>query len=1201
MKTVNKIICTFLALVIALAQLPLTALSYNENVPSFTAEQKDVVSEDGFWKYDVVLDKNGEKRVWITNYLSTVSSEFVIPSEIDGMRVQSAELPLGSNLISLRYNSKIIFEENIERIAGNLFYSLSAVQIELPSSLLMIDADTFQSSKNLTVNFPSGLRAIGNGAFKNCTFISTEIVFPESLEFIGKDAFYNTNLTTVKIGSKANFSPSMFSQTAGAYYEGEPEYPCTPFSGCSQLTSLEIDESNPYFKNDNGVIYTADEKELVFINENPADFAIPESVEYICSGALNNKTFNSLIIPSSIQNFGSLTFSGTKIGKLSFADECNYETISANNFKNSKIDEITIPKRVKTISNDAFYKCGIKKLSFEEGSQLSEIGARAFKSNELETLDLTPCKLLLTANREAFCGNEPLASVDMTDVPLDALATMMFCHCFNLKEFKLSKYTKTIGTEAFEYDSVLENIDLSNIAQVYTMAFRDCDKINIDDYILSSGTTEDGYQYNEFENHVSLIGFTGDYKDLVMPDEINGKPVTDIVWSANMIFRNKKINSVKLPAKLEFISSYAFQYTAIKELSELPETLRYIGGWAFSGCSFNHITLNEGLEYVLSAAFQWCPFESLVIPDSVLYYSGGMYNTEESITFGKNVRNIKSTFDVTNAEYRAANLYISPENPYYSFENGVLYNKEKTEIYKFYSCYNTDELSYNYQIPETVKKIDSLAFNESDVTGDLTIPASVEYIGKKAFCRSKVTGVHFADGFKTETLDRTFSYCRNLKTATFGKVEIKNLIYTFADTALENLDIPESVENITGAYEMTKLSSVKELKLPEGLKVLGNWAFGYSYLSISDLVIPEGVEKIGYSAFSHCARLKNIDFGNVKFLSRLAFENCSSLESVDLTGIRYIAESNWSGTFSKCYNLKKITFNRDDKANDIEEYANQGNDAIETVVIGNGINEVKEKAFADCKNLETAVISDSVESIADNAFENCDKLTIVCTKNSNAMLYAKQNNIKYKTFKINPVPDQEYTGKAIKPALDITVGESRLSEGNDYSVSYSNNINVGTARAIAIGLGDYSIYASTIKFNIVPHQHKYSVKTVKPSYEKEGYTLYSCSCGKSYKTDKKAKLKVNGATIKKLSAGRKSITVSFKKADSVSGYQIQYSTDKSYKNKKTVSFSNPKTAKKTIKNLKAKKKYYVRIRAYKKVSKKTYYSSWSKSKSVKTK
>ncbi|MBR4241066.1 MAG: leucine-rich repeat protein [Eubacterium sp.] len=850
---------------------------------------------------------------------------------------------------------------------------------------------------------------------------------------------------------------------------------------------------------------------------------------------------------------------------------------------------------------------------------------RAFADNEIETLDLTNCALLTTAYQYAFCGNENLISVDMTGVPMEELSQSMFAGCYSLKEFKISKYSRIISTSAFAGDKELENIDLSKIAKYESTSFDRCEKINVNAYFVSSGTTEDGYVYNEFKNHISLIDYNGESTDLNIPDNINGKPVTDIVWKGNRILHKDwtdyHISGLKLPSNLEFIASHAFEFKRVSR-TELPKTLSFIGESAFSDARFTSYELNDGLEYVLSGGLPGT-LEDLEIPDSVICYLGGICANPDGVTtFGKNVRTIKAKLRSDLEEDKTLKIRISPENPYFCFENGVLYNGDKTEIYRYYRGYNVDEITNNYQIPETVKKIDDNAFQDCNILSSLTIPSSVEYIGNYAFDSSTLNGAltipqnvkyigtdafrktgltsaHFADGFKTERLYCTFFACKSLQTVTFGDVDIKALVETYVDSGIKNVEIPDSVEKLSSPYRMTDLSSVTELQLPKNLKYIGG-AFEGTKISITELTLPEGLKSVGPYAFAQCKKLKSIDFSNVDFLERASFLGCDALESVDLTGITYIKEKN-SGTFSDCPNLKKITFNRTDKGSDIEESTNENNDGVETVVIGNGIKNVKSKAFADCKNLETAVISDSVENIADDAFENCRKLTIVCTKNSNAMLYAQKKGINYKTFKINPIPDKEYTGREIRPELNVTVGESRLAAGKDYSVSYRDNINVGTAKAIAVGLGDYSIYASTVKFNIIPHQHKYTVKTVKPTYEKEGYTLHKCSCGKSYKTDKKAKLKVSAASIKKLSGGKKAITVNIKEVKNISGYQIQFSTSKSFKTKKTVSVSNPKTVKKKIKNLKAKKKYFVRIRAYKKVSKKTYYSSWSKAKSVKTK
>ena len=90
--------------------------------------------------------------------------------------------------------------------------------------------------------------------------------------------------------------------------------------------------------------------------------------------------------------------------------------------------------------------------------------------------------------------------------------------------------------------------------------------------------------------------------------------------------------------------------------------------------------------------------------------------------------------------------------------------------------------------------------------------------------------------------------------------------------------------------------------------------------------------------------------------------------------------------------------------------------------------------------------------------------------------------------------------------------------------------------------------------------------------------------------------------IKKLKAKKKALAVFWNKMSDLSGYQIQVATDKKFKkNKKTVTVAKQNASKKTVKKLKSKKKYYVRIRSYKIVNGKKVYGKWSKIKSVKTK
>lgn len=89
--------------------------------------------------------------------------------------------------------------------------------------------------------------------------------------------------------------------------------------------------------------------------------------------------------------------------------------------------------------------------------------------------------------------------------------------------------------------------------------------------------------------------------------------------------------------------------------------------------------------------------------------------------------------------------------------------------------------------------------------------------------------------------------------------------------------------------------------------------------------------------------------------------------------------------------------------------------------------------------------------------------------------------------------------------------------------------------------------------------------------------------------------------VKKIANRKKSLKVIWKKIKNVEGYQIQYSTSSKFRKVKMITIKNAKATSRTLKKLKSKKKYYLRIRTYITVNGKKYYSNWSKKKSKKTK
>lgn len=99
----------------------------------------------------------------------------------------------------------------------------------------------------------------------------------------------------------------------------------------------------------------------------------------------------------------------------------------------------------------------------------------------------------------------------------------------------------------------------------------------------------------------------------------------------------------------------------------------------------------------------------------------------------------------------------------------------------------------------------------------------------------------------------------------------------------------------------------------------------------------------------------------------------------------------------------------------------------------------------------------------------------------------------------------------------------------------------------------------------------------------------------------KTTVRITTRALNSVTAGTKQFTAKWSGSSVFTGYQLQYATNASFTDKKTVTISNPKTYQKTVKNLKSNTTYYVRVRSYHVFDGTTYYGGWSSVKSVKTK
>ena len=244
----------------------------------------------------------------------------------------------------------------------------------------------------------------------------------------------------------------------------------------------------------------------------------------------------------------------------------------------------------------------------------------------------------------------------------------------------------------------------------------------------------------------------------------------------------------------------------------------------------------------------------------------------------------------------------------------------------------------------------------------------------------------------------------------------------------------------------------------------------------------------------------------------------------------------------------------------------------------------------------------------------------------------------------------KYTGKALTPAVTVEVSGKQLKNNQDYTVTYLNNKELGTATVTVTGKGNYAgskkltfkIVVGVTKVSTTPAYNKVTVKwekvvgatkyvlqrsTSKNSGFKTIATITSGSTvkyvdkdvklGKTYYYRVKAyrnstagnysavvsqKVKPGKAEITKISrVSYNSMKVTWKKVSGASRYALYRSTSEKGKFEKIATIKDPSTLSYTDKKLTCGKTYYYKVRAYRKVSDKNYYGSYSDIKSYNTK
>ena len=501
---------------------------------------------------------------------------------------------------------------------------------------------------------------------------------------------------------------------------------------------------------------------------------------------------------------------------------------------------------------------------------------------------------------------------------------------------------------------------------------------------------------------------------LTIPSTIDGKKVTSIGKKA---FEHcRKLTNITIPNSVTSIGEDAFAYCSSLTNITIPNSVTSIEEYAFDSCiSLTNITIPDSVTSIGRCAFWNCNMlTSITIPDGVTSIGEDAFaycSSLTSITIPGNVTSIDSCAFLGCRSLTSIN--VSNNNKNYSTIDGILFNKDKTEII----TYPAKKKETSYDIPNSVTSIGNGTFAYCSSLTNIIIPNSVTSIGRYTFedCNS-LTSITIPDSV-TSIGYSAFESCNSLTNITIPNsvTSIGHRAFAYC-SSLTNITISDSVTSI-GKDAFRDCSSLTSITIPEGVTSIGIGTFNNcssltsinvsdnnkNYSSIegvlfnkdkTDIIkypakkketsydIPNAVTYIGDYAFEDCSSLTNITIPNsVTTIRYSAFEDCRNLTSITIpSSVTSIS----SATFIGCSGLTSITI--PNSVTSIGNIAFRGCSSLTNITIPNGVTSIDYGTFYDCSSLTNITIPDSVTSIGIYAFYDCSSLEkVLCLGNTSKL------------------------------------------------------------------------------------------------------------------------------------------------------------------------------------------------------------------------
>lgn len=545
--------------------------------------------------------------------------------------------------------------------------------------------------------------------------------------------------------------------------------------------------------------------------------------------------------------------------------------------------------------------------------------------------------------------------------------------------------------------------------------------------------------------------------------------------------------------------------------------------------------------------------------------------------------------------------------------------------YKIYNSYN-DEIEiikYNgndkeLKVPETIDEhkvvsISQFAIDYEPLT-TITFPKTIESIGSsgqefrkgKNLTSIKVEDSQYGDKYWTDEDGTLYSYyMTHTDQDQTEYTDYLTLIYCPKARNSKSYTIDDKVTAID-RDAFADCYNLEEVKLGNGVQKIEVGAFT-NCTNLTSLDLPKSVKKIGYNAFVRCDKLASYN---------VAKENESYC---DVDGVLYTKNKMKLVSYPRGKEAADQTYVVDSSCKELEQSA-FSTDKLKKIILPNGLQKIGSFAL-DCRNLESIEIPDTVTTLGRYILGSNSKIKqLVLPTSITTIEYVGALNGMWELqylYLSGPIP----TDFELKERLSATLNDLRVltvminkdywNQYESYRNSFASDDRIRfekwdgkTMKPLQKKKYDMWVHftGDTNEYEAIEPMH--AILVIRQKTEELSQPTTANVGNTTTKTNTKIKI-TNPSAVKLVSVknlkGKKAKVV-WKKNLRSNGYQIQYAIKKNFKSGlKNTTIKKNKTTSTTLKKLKKKKTYYVRVRTYKTVSGKNYYSKWSNVKKVKIK